>query len=474
MKRVPAIPFIFILVLSLACSDQKEPFSLTFTGDVILARGVSDKLNIYGDSLLSHRLKPLLQGSLASINLETVLTMDSIPQTRGYALRADTALAMVLREAGVDVAFTDNNHAGDFGDRGKASTEYHLKKAGLHGSTAFSRKLKGRKAEIITAALFPADKDRPDQGGNALINQVRTRAEEDGKRPIILYLHWGVEYQSEPTESQRKLAHGLIDAGADAVIGHHPHVFQRIEFYRHKPIVYSLGNFVADAYLPGTTQGAIATLPLTDTLGHIRIKPIDLSDYFPGEMSTKEEMAFFQRSLALNDSICYLIVDDTWQLREASLIDFREDADSWLFSLGRGRMLSLRPLQNKGYKLTTFIRGEFQNSMALYGSLSQLVVADVDNDGRTELILNISKRVDFDDRFKNRVNIFDIDAHGTISTQWLGTKFLRDLVSFEVVNIGAKNYLKTIETDDHSRYENLYEWDEFGFALSELNDDQKE
>jgi poly-gamma-glutamate capsule biosynthesis protein CapA/YwtB (metallophosphatase superfamily) len=63
---------------------------------------------------------------------------------------------------------------------------------------------------------------------------------------VLPFLHWGWENEPGPSARQRELAHALIDAGADAVIGSHPHVTQGAEMYRGKPIVYSLGNFVFD------------------------------------------------------------------------------------------------------------------------------------------------------------------------------------------------------------------------------------
>lgn len=261
------------------CSPQKDPVNLIFTGDVILARGVSDKLRIYGDTLLSQRLKPLLGGGFVAINLETVLTTDTIPKTKGIVLRADPSLAKALKAGGVDNVFMSNNHALDFGADGLESTRNHLEKAGLQLDKDVSKIIEGRNIYIMAHSLLEIENFERSSKINRLIGEVYDKSHGKYKRPTILYLHWGVEYQSGPTEAQRELAHRLIDAGADVIIGHHPHVFQTIEFYKHKPIIYSLGNFVADAYLPGTTQGAMVSIHLRDTLGHVAIKPIDLSDY---------------------------------------------------------------------------------------------------------------------------------------------------------------------------------------------------
>jgi poly-gamma-glutamate synthesis protein (capsule biosynthesis protein) len=71
---------------------------------------------------------------------------------------------------------------------------------------------------------------------------------------VITQIHWGVEYDHQFNQTQQNLAHQMIDAGADMIIGHHPHVVQGIEVYKNKPIFYSLGNFVFDQYFSKDTQ----------------------------------------------------------------------------------------------------------------------------------------------------------------------------------------------------------------------------
>ena len=61
---------------------------------------------------------------------------------------------------------------------------------------------------------------------------------------LVVYVHWGIERSERPEDYQRSLGKQYIDAGADVVIGSHPHVLQGVEYYKGKPIVYSLGNFI--------------------------------------------------------------------------------------------------------------------------------------------------------------------------------------------------------------------------------------
>jgi poly-gamma-glutamate synthesis protein (capsule biosynthesis protein) len=75
---------------------------------------------------------------------------------------------------------------------------------------------------------------------------------------VIVNIHWGVEYEHIARSNQKNLAHKMIDAGADAIIGHHPHVVQNLEIYNNKPIFYSLGNFIFDQYFSNETQEGLA------------------------------------------------------------------------------------------------------------------------------------------------------------------------------------------------------------------------
>ena len=80
---------------------------------------------------------------------------------------------------------------------------------------------------------------------------------------IVASFHWGKEYEDEPTAEQKALARTAVDAGADLVLGHHPHVLQGIEFYKQGVIAYSLGNFVFDQRLPGTQESMVLEFTLS-------------------------------------------------------------------------------------------------------------------------------------------------------------------------------------------------------------------
>mgnify|MGYP003322473107 CR=1 FL=1 len=114
----------------------------------------------------------------------------------------------------------------------------------------------------------PQGKPAPCQvDASTLACAIRSYRQEHPKDCIVCILHWGVEFQALPIPQQRREAALLINAGSDALVGHHPHVCEPLEFLQGRPVFYSLGNFVFDQHLPEACVGQIARLVLkSDTL----------------------------------------------------------------------------------------------------------------------------------------------------------------------------------------------------------------
>jgi poly-gamma-glutamate capsule biosynthesis protein CapA/YwtB (metallophosphatase superfamily) len=112
-----------------------------------------------------------------------------------------------------------------------------------------------------------------------VVTDIRT-ARAQGADVVIPFMHWGWEYEAAPSPRQRELARRMLDAGADAVVGSHPHVTQTPEYYRGRPVVYSLGNFVFDGFdRPAERTGWILELELQKTgVTGFRTKVVRLDD----------------------------------------------------------------------------------------------------------------------------------------------------------------------------------------------------
>ena len=109
---------------------------------------------------------------------------------------------------------------------------------------------------------------------------------------VVVYVHWGIERNTEPEDYQKTLARQYIDAGADAVIGAHPHVLQGIEYYHGKPIFYSLGNFI---FANRAYETMMAELTITDDGTEVRVIPCVSTANQMGLMNSGERAGFYGR-----------------------------------------------------------------------------------------------------------------------------------------------------------------------------------
>lgn len=113
---------------------------------------------------------------------------------------------------------------------------------------------------------------------------------------LIVSMHWGEEYQKKNSVFQGKLAHKIIEAGADVIVGHHPHVVQNIEIYKNKPIFYSLGNFVFDQYFSEDTQEGLAVgIEIYNNRIRYRLFPLKSRQSQPLLMTQKETNQFLEK-----------------------------------------------------------------------------------------------------------------------------------------------------------------------------------
>ncbi|MEE8337130.1 MAG: CapA family protein [Dehalococcoidia bacterium] len=235
--------------------------TIAAVGDLMFARDVTTLMQQHGAAYPFERVLPLFAGADLLIgNLEGTFTDRGEALDKYYTFRTPPALAETLRLAGFDAVSLANNHSYDFGLTGLKDTLDALAAAGV---TSFGAGLNRERAYLpavlgvdgITVALLGFDdigETRFAEGDGAgvarasLTNEPEIALAATWADYVIVSLHAGTEYSPEPTSWQRALARNAIDAGADVVIGHHPHVLQPWERYNGGLIIYSLGNFVFD------------------------------------------------------------------------------------------------------------------------------------------------------------------------------------------------------------------------------------
>lgn len=243
--------------------EPSSAVSLVFVGDIMLDRVPGAAVAAGADPFESYAA--VLQGAdLAIGNLECVIASGGEVVTKLYAFLCHPRNVPILARyfGAVSVA---NNHSGDYGRAAFAEQLDLLSAGGLpyfgggrnlaEAHTPLIVERKGIRLALlgyneVELESFAATEHLP---GHAWSHDERVAADIAGARQqadfVIVYPHWGWEYQSEPSDRQRELARLMIDAGADLVVGGHPHVTQTVEYYKEKLIVYSLGNFVFDDFL---------------------------------------------------------------------------------------------------------------------------------------------------------------------------------------------------------------------------------
>jgi poly-gamma-glutamate capsule biosynthesis protein CapA/YwtB (metallophosphatase superfamily) len=276
-------------------------FTLTAVGDTIMG-SAPQYLPPNGGADFFAPVRAALKSDLQMANLEQPLTdvskstkcSDGSAGKTCFAFRSPTSYAAVLKSAGFDVVNLANNHALDFGQAGHEQTEECLQAAGVRytgppGVTA-SVGVKGIRVAVIGFAPYPWANDLRDiDASAALVRSVKQSADV-----VIVQAHMGAEgaaYQHVKPGVQTFLgenrgdvigfSHAMIDAGADIVIGHGPHVLRGMEFYKGHLIAYSLGNFAG--YHALSSRGATsvsmilrATMRADGSLVSARIVPASM------------------------------------------------------------------------------------------------------------------------------------------------------------------------------------------------------
>jgi poly-gamma-glutamate synthesis protein (capsule biosynthesis protein) len=219
--------------------------------------------------------RPLLAAAdLAVANLEGQLT-GAPRQNAGYYLTGEPRHVALL--AGLDLVSLANNHATDNGREGLAESIATLRAAGIRTVGGGLNQAEAQAPAILEQGglrlgvlaynfIPPTLAATAAAAGAANYDEAAALAAVRALRPqvdvLVVTPHWGVEYQPRPSSQQRRVARVLVEAGADAVIGHHPHVVQSLEWLEREGrrpalVAYSLGNFVFDSYDPDAKRGAL-------------------------------------------------------------------------------------------------------------------------------------------------------------------------------------------------------------------------
>lgn len=264
-------------------------------------------------------LKIMTEADFTMVNQEFPFsTRGTAMEEKEYTFREDPSLVSVISDMGVDMVSLANNHVLDYGREALEDTLVTLEQAGIsYGGVGRNYQeakalktfdIKGKKLGVLCASrVIPVS----DWNATSSSSGVFTTYEPNGllkeieaaKKQcdlVLVYVHWGAERQPLPEDYQKSLAKQYIDSGADMVIGAHPHIWQGIEFYKGKPIAYSLGNLV----FSNTTETGFLKIDIdAENKLSLTVLPLERSGYQLVSHSNKQQFLQNLQSISFGVTI---------------------------------------------------------------------------------------------------------------------------------------------------------------------------
>lgn len=262
---------------------SKKSTSIAFGGDVLIHNSVisrykADGVNGFIDTDLLQIMKA---ADIMMVNQEFAFTNRGEPmKDKQYTFRTDPTYVKLFHELGVDIVTLANNHTLDFGVQGLLDSCNTLEEANIKYVGAGENLEKAKEIEYMQVngyqiAFIGASRVIPVPDWNATstkpgmlttydptVTLEQIKLAKENADYVVVYVHWGKEREEFPEQYQKNMGKQYVDAGADIVIGSHSHCLQGIEYYKGKPIVYSLGNYIFGSQ---SYQTALAVLTITET-----------------------------------------------------------------------------------------------------------------------------------------------------------------------------------------------------------------
>ncbi|MDO8583560.1 MAG: CapA family protein [bacterium] len=287
---------------------EEPPIRLLFAGDIMLDRNVARRSLLAKDLGRPFRLLPedwFSSADFALANLEGPVTDKRRPPEKSIDFQFDPTLIPVLKDQGIDAFDQANNHALDQGEAGYVDSVKRLRDAEF---LVFGHQVKDDTVGMATttirgkrfAFLGFNTTDNPLDRAAVTADLAVAKQQADF---IIVMMHWGQEYRDTPEANTKEMAHWLIDQGADAVIGGHPHWVQGIESYKNHPIAYSLGNFIFDQdFSIETRQGLAVELDVSDHGVILKPIPIQIDQSQPRVLVGAEKQKRLEALAKISDA----------------------------------------------------------------------------------------------------------------------------------------------------------------------------
>lgn len=301
-----------VILPPIIIEKEPEPITLSFVGDIMLARGVKNVVtkyfnNDYVSFLQTPAIAELATADILFANLEGPVSNRGRNVGSKYSFRFDPLVVPALKSAGFDIVSIANNHMGDWTKTAFEDTITHLRENGILFAGGGMTKQEAMQPTIITVQDIKIGfLGFTDVGPNWLaatntsagillasdpeFETIITQAKEKVDI-LVVSVHGGEEYKPH-TDRQEQIYHTAINAGANMIVGHHPHVSQDYEWYNGGFIAYSLGNFIFDQYFSvETMQGDTLTVTIVDKkIKNTKVQTVYLNPKFqPARLELKKE-----------------------------------------------------------------------------------------------------------------------------------------------------------------------------------------
>jgi poly-gamma-glutamate synthesis protein (capsule biosynthesis protein) len=507
----PIVPAEFIKFKSLKekLPSKLEEVSLIAVGDVMLSRGVAQKIKQHNDSDYPFlKTKDYLKsGDLVFGNLETPITAGREIESGEMIFRADSDVAPALKNAGFNVLSLANNHILNFGKKGLEDTLNYLRRAGIKYAGAGENEatanqpvyleIKEIKFAFLAYNYADVGPKLASEPTLAFMNPAKmaltVKEAKQNADFVIVSMHAGVEYSAMPNSFQKNFARAAIDAGAEMVIGHHPHVVETMEKYKGKYIFYSLGNFVFDQMWSKETRQGLTLKAVFNKTGLTKIEffPVLIQDYSQPQIIDGVEAA------SILNRLKYPLVDEASFVWNDGNKDFENRVNRIINEIPAVGNYNLSKTETgdldddsvlENYKLENGRLTISENNQVIWQSkeewwIDDFVLADSTNDGIKDINLSVWKAGDYgpskpfwvdenDPSVKNHFFIFDL-INGEIKSVWQSSNLDAPNCKFDFsdLNHDGKNELIVIEgsysvdnIECNGEYAAVWQWNGWGFT----------
>lgn len=305
---------------------ENAEITLIFGGDIMLSRQVNTKMEKYDNYNwpLIEIASTTVEADITIANLESPFLRSSSYQvpSGSFSFKANPEAVSSLNLAGFDLLSLANNHMLNQGKKGIIDTQEILKENNIAFCGAGLNEEEARRALIIEKKgvkfaflcyAYPEDYSLASETRAGIAGMDKEKMISDVKNnkdkadAIIIIMHAGTEYVSEPNWQQKEFAKAAIEAGADMIVGHHPHWPQSFEFYQDKPIIYSLGNLVFDQMWSNETrQGLLLKMTWQKGLKELKFIPIKIYDYGQAKfMEDEKEVETLFKKIGAEDAVIF-------------------------------------------------------------------------------------------------------------------------------------------------------------------------